>query len=288
MEIPYKIRIEEYPDRLLVTTRESIRIRRIGEGTRNITSIKNCSENNLSRDSSKYRSQIYEIRRKIKQYCLANQFDMFWTLTFNDTMIDSTDYQEVRRQLQSWLRYQREKYGKFDYIFIPEYHKTGRIHFHGVTNACKTPISMAINPKTKRFIQHRGKQIYNVLEWKKGFSTVSFIENKDRTASYITKYITKDLMNIPNKRKQPRYLISRGLKKPMVTYVMNLDFDISQFKPSLIIKKINPYGENLSEKELSIFHITKTEGGQLIQSKETTTKVLTNIITKIEGVEDER
>ncbi|HEO7283809.1 TPA: hypothetical protein VBE53_001886, partial [Streptococcus agalactiae] len=77
--------------------------------------------------------QAQKIQRRIRYYCECNDFDLFWTLTFDDEKVNAKDYEYAKKKLRAWLKYQREKYGKFDYIFIPELHKNGRIHFHGIT-----------------------------------------------------------------------------------------------------------------------------------------------------------
>ena len=42
--------------------------------------------------------------------------------------------------MSNWLRRMKRKYGKFDYIMIPELHKDGAIHFHGVTGGLNAVI----------------------------------------------------------------------------------------------------------------------------------------------------
>lgn len=112
-------------------------------------------ENNEDEDEKKQRAieQSFRIKRKIKYYCLSNDFDLFWTLTLDDTKVDSKNYEYSRRKLQAWLKYQREKYGKFDYIFVPELHKSGRIHFHGVTGKIKPQLLEARNLHSNRLIK---------------------------------------------------------------------------------------------------------------------------------------
>lgn len=91
--------------------------------------------------------QAFRIKRKIKYYCLSNNFNLFWTLTFDDSRVNALDYQFSRKRLQAWLKYMRETYGRFGYLFIPELHKSGRIHFHGVTQGFNPPLVEARYPK---------------------------------------------------------------------------------------------------------------------------------------------
>ena len=124
----------------------------------------------------------------------------------------------VKKKIRTWLKAQREKYGKFRYIFIPELHKNGRLHFHGVTGGFSPKLTKARNTKTGRLIKKNGKQVYNVDSYQLGFSTIKKIDSSEKVANYITKYITKDLLAIPSGYKQPKYFSSRGLIKPIVSY----------------------------------------------------------------------
>lgn len=206
--------------------------------------------------------QAYRVRKKIRYYILSNSFDLFFTLTFDDSKIDATNYQEARRAVVAWLKYQRERYGKFGYIFIPELHKSGRIHFHGVTQEFEPVLKEARHPKTKRLIKKNGKQIYNTDNWKKGFSTVSEISDEQKTASYITKYLTKELMQVPTALNQPRYLVSKGLSKPIIEYRVMDENELSDFEPSLVSGDLsddtNEYQENVS-----IYNLEYEDGGYL-------------------------
>ena len=66
-----------------------------------------------------------------------------------------------------------KKYGKFwTYIFIPELHKSSRIHFHGITFGFSPLLIEARNPKTDKLIKRMGCK-YNAETWKDGFSTMS-------------------------------------------------------------------------------------------------------------------
>lgn len=209
--------------------------------------------------------QAYRIKRKIKYYCQANAFDLFWTLTLNDNKVNAKNYEYSRKRLQAWLKYQREKYGKFDYLFIPELHKSGRIHFHGVTGDLSPPLLEARYPRSKRLIKKKGIQIYNAENWQNGFSTVSKIQNKEKSANYLSKYITKELIEMPSAFHQPRYFVSRGLKQPEISYEKLSDNYFSDFTPSFVVGEkilIN----NEFEADVSIYRIDISEDGKLLQN----------------------
>ena len=160
---------------------------------------------------------LWRIKTKIKDYILSNDFDYFWTLTFK---ADRYDYDLAFQKMGKWLEKMRKKYGKFDYIMIPELHKDGAIHFHGVTGGLNALIVDA-------GVKHKGVKVYNCLEWEHGFTTLTKIRDKEKTASYVTKYITKEMQNSIVEKGKKKYWCSRGLRKPDVTFSeLNLTPDL--------------------------------------------------------------
>ncbi|MDD7356473.1 MAG: hypothetical protein PUG44_05385, partial [Streptococcus hyointestinalis] len=104
-------------------------------------------------------------------------------------------------------------------------------------------------------------------------STVSVIENSEKTASYITKYITKELTKMPHGYRQSKYIVSRGLKKPEIIY-FNDELDLLNFSPSLVIGELEKDGT--FEKKLSIYQLQRTKEDDFVQDG----SVETHIITK--------
>ena len=89
------------------------------------------------------------------------------------------------------------------YILVPEFHKSGRLHFHGlVGNVPKWKLSRAVNAKTGEamFIDHTA--IYNLDDYKLGFTTISKIKSREKVCNYISKYATKDLIDLKSKKKR--------------------------------------------------------------------------------------
>lgn len=160
---------------------------------------------------------LWRIKTKIKDYILSNDFDYFWTLTFK---ADRYDYDLAFQKMGKWLRRMRDKYGKFDYIMIPELHKDGAIHFHGVTGGLNAVIRDS-------GVNHKGSEVYNCLDWEYGFTTLTKIRDKEKTASYVTKYVTKEMQNSIVEKGKKKYWCSRGLRKPDVTFSdLNLTPDL--------------------------------------------------------------
>ena len=160
---------------------------------------------------------LWRIKTKIKDYILSNDFNYFWTLTFKD---DRYDYDLAFQKMGKWLRKMRDKYGKFDYIMIPELHKDGAIHFHGVTGGLNAVIRDS-------GVKHKGVKVYNCTDWEHGFTTLTKIRSREKTASYVTKYVTKEMQNSIVEKGKKKYWLSRGLRKPDITFTeLNLAPDL--------------------------------------------------------------
>ena len=161
-------------------------------------------------------SSIYEISR-------ANTWDYFVTFTFNRNLIDSSDYDLLSSKVSIWLNNLKKRYAPdLKYLIVPELHKDGiHYHFHAVI----------ANVGNIRFVdsgvKKKGHIIYNLDNWKFGFTTASKVLDSGRISSYITKYITKDLCAVSKNKK--RFWCSRNCDRAKVrTY--NISYEkISEF-----------------------------------------------------------
>lgn len=136
------------------------------------------------------------------------------------------------------------------YLLVPEFHKSGRLHFHGlVSNVPKWNLIQARHYKTKRLIKVNGIQIYNLVNYNLGHTTISKIQSQEKVSNYISKYATKDLIKLKNKK---RYWYSRNLEKPKTEYLY-LESNLKQY-----LKESNIAYINIFEKSHSITEIAQT------------------------------
>lgn len=189
---------------------------------------------------------IRRTKQTVKDYVLSNDFDMFWTLTYATNRESDVD---CIKRMQNWVKRKREKYGKFSYIIIPERHKNGCLHFHMLTKGYRGSI-VDSGKKNKK-----GQIVFNADSWSHGFSTVvkikGSIEDTSKVASYVTKYITKQIDDVHFGKNSRRYWSSKGLLKPkminnvgVVTNHLDIVFEkenleIYQFKYSDVIGRFD-------------------------------------------------
>ena len=59
----------------------------------------------------------------------------------------------------------------------------------------------------------KGRIIYNLTNYKLGYTTATIIDSVEASQHYITKYISKDLIELSKGKK--RYWVSKNLKRPI-------------------------------------------------------------------------
>lgn len=179
-------------------------------------------------------SSIRRSKNAVLDYALSNKFDYFLTLTFNPDLIDVTNHDLVKIHFSKWLNKFRYHNPDSKYILVPELHKSGALHFHGLFSNIQSELGAAINPHTGKKIVQKGRQVYNLKIYDVGYSTVIKKDNSPKTAYYITKYIKKEMIDnhVLNRK---RYWVSRGLKKPLKIQLTHGDlFDLEAHKKQIV------------------------------------------------------
>lgn len=123
-------------------------------------------------------------RKQVFELCACNSFDLFFTLTLDPERIDRYDYKVSVRKFGQWADNQVRRCG-LRYVAVPELHKDGAVHFHGLCNASAVRL-------VESGVAHRGHPIYNLPGWKLGFTTAMYLYGEPQAAAaYVAKYVTK-------------------------------------------------------------------------------------------------
>lgn len=174
-----------------------------------------CSIRTEPRPEDKERA-CRRARRRLFDLAACNDFAFFGTFTLDPAKIDRYDYKAVIKKVNTWLDNRVRRKG-LAYVLVPEHHKDGAIHFHGLVNDCLKLVNSG--KKTKGYDGE--KPVFNCPEW--GFGFTAFIPisgDKQRMSAYVAKYITKEGEKVGG-----RYYLSGGaLKNPGYTYA-HVDFD---------------------------------------------------------------
>lgn len=174
-------------------------------------------------NDEKLANNISRAKRSIREYALCNEWDYFITLTQDQLKVgDRYDLDQYIKDLGVWLRNRYYPRGiKIDYLLIPEKHQDGAWHIHGLIRGLPDD---EIEPNE-----------FGYLDWqayrdKFGWCSLGRIKDKNKIASYIVKYISKDLSDSRELEKK-LYYCSRGLKKAQIIKKETLPPD-SSFSPS--------------------------------------------------------
>lgn len=150
--------------------------------------------------------------------------DTFATFTYRpEDGIDRASYDDCYKVLGVWLSNRVQRKG-LKYVIVPEHHKSGDIHFHGIMNSSALKLERATSPHTGRALTRNGMPIYNLTDWRAGFSTAQIIgsaeADRDKVAKYIFKYMGKQV----GQRIGGRYaLIGGDIHKPLYLYGEDID-----------------------------------------------------------------
>ena len=169
----------------------------------------------LQVSTNRTKNKIYEIAR-------SNIWDYMITLTFDPQLVDRYDYDEITKTLTKWLNNVKHTYAPdLKYLIVPELHKDGAYHFHGLLSNTGRLVFLDSGKVernkdgSKRLDDNENPiKIYNLVQYYLGFSNCTKIRDNGKAVSYISKYITKELMTVTTGKK--RYWRSNNLEKPVV------------------------------------------------------------------------
>lgn len=147
---------------------------------------------------------IEEYKRRATRRAKVNALDMilcnddldtFCTFTYRPEGNDRASYEDCYKKLSVWLSNGVQR-RDLKYIAVPEHHKDGEnIHFHMVANSAAMKLTPAVSPSGAAIYHTNGERIYNVSDWRHGFSTAVPIGgaavDRDRVAKYVFKYMGK-------------------------------------------------------------------------------------------------
>nr|DAW66239.1 MAG TPA: protein of unknown function DUF1424 [Inoviridae sp.] len=131
---------------------------------------------------------VRRAKNKVFDIALCNDFDYFITWTLDKEKIDRYNPEIISKKLQQFLK-DRVKRNDARYLVIPEHHKDGAIHMHGLLSGDFDMIPFTSLPD--------GRIVYNMPQWSYGFSTaIQLDDQRQRVSAYMTKYVTKEFKKI--------------------------------------------------------------------------------------------
>lgn len=186
--------------------------------------------------------KIYDIAR-------SNYWEWFLTFTFSPEKVkDRKDYDELSVKLSNWLKRMRKVCPDMVYLVVPEQHKDGAYHFHGLFANID-----ALGLVDSGTVDKDGNTVYNVGSYKFGFTTAERIRDLGRSCSYLSKYITKDLCTVTKGKR--RYWSSRNVKLPVVE---ELHFEVSTDERIRMFMKGSTYMKSVQTTYTDVTYIERS------------------------------
>ena len=203
-----------------------------------------------------------------------NDFDWFWTLTFDKDKIDRTNADAVYNCYKKYIHNLARQFPDIKYMTFPERHEDNCFHFHilvagitakqmGLVNSGKVCCHWATNKNgvaSKEFYERTkdkypnkdtdGEPIYNLTTFAYGYTTVSRIVSRERCNTYVKKYVEKALGSTDTFKK--RFFYSSNLNLPeKVKKLIGANYDRIHDLDSLEVIKKSPIIQNSKYQYLS-------------------------------------
>lgn len=203
-----------------------------------LKSVRSKGFEQLEQKKPKYKSEFLEnetvrcslsrTKSRILEYILCNDFKYFFTQTISpSSSLSRFDCDCIIKKVAEKFNYMKKNSNNLLYLFVAEKHKDGAIHLHGVLYL------------DKKFLYLNKNGYFSIKNLDKlGFNSISEIKNKEATASYMTKYISKNM--VKNSHNQ-RYFCSKGLNR----------YKKVKCDP-LVVQNLQPYFENDFVKKFKI------------------------------------
>lgn len=175
-------------------------------------------ERKWSEEDGRLRTSIARTKSRIRELAMCNDFEYFCTFTLSPEKQDRHNLKKWIQDFGNWVGNYNKKFDtKLEYLIIPEQHKNGAWHAHGLVKGI-APQSIVVNKYGYYDMPYYAQRF--------GFMNFSTIKSRERCASYITKYVTKDVASTARAigRSAHMFYHSRGLREKEVIWTGFGDF----------------------------------------------------------------
>lgn len=165
-------------------------------------------------NDTKLDNNFSRARSMVLQYALCNPWELFFTGTLDKAKYDRYDLDTYMADLSQWIRDMRKAYGvKFQVLLVPEQHKDGAWHVHGLVHDLLVSAAEPFGEGTPKELRDHDYINWPDYQEKFGFCSLALIRDPIATAFYISKYVSKDLSRRAGDLGKHLYFHSRPLCK---------------------------------------------------------------------------
>lgn len=132
-------------------------------------------------------SNLSRTKSRVLELALCNDWQYFVTLTINGDKQDRHCLANYIKSLGVWIGNYNKKYNtKLSYLIVPEQHKDGAWHCHGLFNG------VSADSLVKNQFGYLDLPYY---QNRFGYISLSPVKNKNKCSTYVSKYIVKQYEN---------------------------------------------------------------------------------------------
>ena len=177
-------------------------------------------------NEEKLQNNLSRAKKTIHELALCNKWEWFVTLTLDKQKYDRYDLAKYIKDFGQFIRdYKKKTNNAVKYLLVPEHHKDGAWHLHGLIMGLPVEClhEFSISEKLPKRIRERvvsGKSVYTFPEYacKFGYSVFEAIDSHEAISLYMTKYITKDFMSSITELNAHSFYSSKGLVRSEVVH----------------------------------------------------------------------
>lgn len=195
---------------------------------------------------NKFDSALSRAKSKVLGYALCNDWQFFTTFTLDKQKYNRYDLSTWKKDFSQYLRNTKRVKGlDIKYLLIPEPHKDGAWHMHGLMNGFDWNNDLFKFELFKHPLElvEKGYRYYPPILDKFGFHSFGKVRNKSAVSRYILKYISKGITLSMLEKGQHLYYCSNGLNNPELvdsgfscSYLTDIDYSNDYMASSWISK----------------------------------------------------
>jgi hypothetical protein len=209
--IPDYVTLKDYKHRYKLTLFRAYK--QPGYDSENGKIVKKCTVN-----SEKLETNVTRARSKIFEYAMCNPWDQFANLTLDRHLYNRYKLKPYIKDLTQWLRdYSRKHKTQVKYLFIPEQHKDGAWHIHGLLKGIPdAELTEFIPGKHPQDLIDAGYKNWPAYSNRFGYVSCGKIKDHVAACVYMTKYVSKDMATNNIALNERLYFCSKGLKTAQI------------------------------------------------------------------------
>lgn len=193
----------------------------------------------------RYINNVMRARKTLDELGNCNDWRFFVTLTIAPEKYDRYDFKSFYKVFSKFLNNCKRDFGfKMKYVFVPEQHKDGAWHLHGLisdipydvlTKYCLKDFHPYTEVRCPNYIRDKIKNGENLYSWDKyadkfGWCIFEELRDSAKASNYITKYIGKGFIGNDEFKNTRLILPSLGLNRAIK--IKRGFTSISNVKPS--------------------------------------------------------